>query len=330
MREILPSYTKNQTIGNRSASILKAVMQKFCLFQEMDQGQDLGIDFIGTIIENQKPTEYNFNAQCKGTDNPNSKLNSDGTVFIYPIKTSTVNYWKQKKDVTLLFLVDEESENIYWAAPLREIEGKDLSNQDTYTFHICKENILNSHINHLPEAFIFEIIRYYASFSDGVIKQFHKIQAGNFRVENMEYLFELLQVLKSNFEITVNEYEKTVSNLIEKINNDLQRTLVYCSELEQMDDIVRIYCPKGVYKTEFGADTELKTVIECSEEIRRITSCENPTLEDLYKTSKKIFAFRGNLLGFLREMKYEDNPCGNHDDIEEEYTEWLKASGISI
>lgn len=68
MGDKLPKYTKNQQIGNRSASILKSVMQRFCIFTELDQSQDLGIDFIGTVINNSYPTAYNFYAQCKGTD----------------------------------------------------------------------------------------------------------------------------------------------------------------------------------------------------------------------------------------------------------------------
>ena len=110
-------------------------MQKYCIFPDIEQSQDLGIDFIGTVINDGTHTEYNFNAQCKGTDNSEVKLNADGTVFAYPIKVSTINYWKQKKDVTFLFLVDERNEQIYWTAPLKEIENKDLSAQDTYTFH---------------------------------------------------------------------------------------------------------------------------------------------------------------------------------------------------
>ena len=94
MGEKLPIITKNQQVGNRSAAILKSVMQKFCIFPELDQSQDLGIDFIGTVIKDVFPTEYNFNAQCKGTDDIEIKLKADGTTFKYPIKVSTINYWK--------------------------------------------------------------------------------------------------------------------------------------------------------------------------------------------------------------------------------------------
>ncbi len=60
MGEKLPKYTKNQQIGNRSATILKSVMQKYCIFPDIEQSQDLGIDFIGTVINDGTPTEKNL------------------------------------------------------------------------------------------------------------------------------------------------------------------------------------------------------------------------------------------------------------------------------
>ena len=221
MGEKLPKYTKNQQIGNRSATILKSVMQKYCIFPDIEQSQDLGIDFIGTVINDCTPTEYNFNAQCKGTDNSEIKLNADGTVFAYPIKVSTINYWKQKKDVTFLFLVDERNEQIYWAAPLKEIENKDLSVQDTYTFHIPKTNCLDKNSTVLPEPFIFEIIRYYANFSENIIKQLDKVQDYSTDSNSRTNMLELMEVLEKNFIKVDKKYKETIDKLIEKIKFDL-------------------------------------------------------------------------------------------------------------
>ena len=50
--------------------------------------------------------------------------------------------------VTFLLLVDERNEQIYWTAPLKEIENKDLSAQDIYTFHVPKINCLDK--NSIP------------------------------------------------------------------------------------------------------------------------------------------------------------------------------------
>lgn len=106
MKDNLPKFTPSQMVGNRAASVPQAVMQKFCIFEEIGANQDLGIDFIGTILEKSLPTRYNFNVQCKGTEDSGVKMNADKSKFVYSIKTTIINYWKQKKDVTFLFLVD--------------------------------------------------------------------------------------------------------------------------------------------------------------------------------------------------------------------------------
>ena len=41
MKEKLPTMTINQSVGNRAASELQAVMQKFSVFQEIDTGLSL-------------------------------------------------------------------------------------------------------------------------------------------------------------------------------------------------------------------------------------------------------------------------------------------------
>lgn len=40
--------------------------------------------------------------------------------------------------------------------------------------------------------------------------------------------------------------------------------------------------------------------------------------EKLYQLSKEIYEIRCNILGFLREMVYEDMPFTNHPDIDDE------------
>lgn len=327
MREKLPQYTKNQKVGNRSATILKSVMQKFCIFPDIEQSQDLGIDFIGTVIQDCFPTEYNFNAQCKGTDNIEIKLNANGTVFSYPVKVSTINYWRQKKDVTFLFLVDEKNEQIFWASPLKEIENIDLTSQDTYTFHIPKTNCLDRNSEILPETFIFEIIRYYANFSETIIKQLNRVQYYSTDSNSRENMLELMEILEKNFDKVNEKYKETINKLIEKIKFDLKRSISYCCQLDQMDDIVRRYCPNGIYNTPFGTGKGAKTIKECEEQIKALISREDITYKELFELSKEVSELRGDFLGFLREMVYEDMPFSNHDDIEEEFNEWMKETG---
>lgn len=326
MEDKLPKYTKNQQVGNRSATILKSVMQKFCIFTEIDQSQDLGIDFMGTVINNSYPTTYNFYAQCKGTDNIAVKLNSAGTAFSYSIDTKTINFWKQKKDTTFLFLVDEKNEYVYWCSPLHEIEGKDIINQNSYSFHIYKKNCISRNSSKLSEDFIFEIIRYYANFSEGLTNQLLKIQELSADISSQSHILELMEVLEQNFKNVSEKYQETINKLICRIKFDLERSLNYCCTLDQMEDIVRVYCPKGIFYTPFGTGTGSKTISECEQKINALISRKDATYKELYTLSKEIFELRGNLLGFLREMVYEDMPFSTHDDIDAEFEAWLKEA----
>lgn len=318
----LPVFTHSQMIGNRSASILKSIMQKFCAFPEIDQSQDLGIDFIGTVILKNHPTDYNFNAQCKGTDNIEIKLNADKTIFSYSIKVTTINYWKQKKDTTFLFIVDEINAQIYWGTPLKEIENIDLSAQDSYTFHIPKSNCLNNKTKELPESFIYEIIRYYANFSGNAIKNFDRLQSNMGIIHDPGKMLELMSILEKNFKEVEIKYKETINLLIEKIKFDLERSLCYCNELEQMDDIVRVYCPNGVFNTPFSTGKRNLTINEFRGVIDNLVKSNNVSYKELYELSKEVSEFRGNFLGFLREMVYEDMPFSNHDNIDQEFMSW--------
>lgn len=316
MEDNLPKYTQNQAVGNRSASELKTVMQKFSVFQEIDTSQDLGIDYIGTIIENCHPTIYNFNAQCKGTDDSEIKMNADKTVFNYSIKTKTINYWLQKKDVTFLFLVDIEKELIYWTAPLREVENRDLSNQESVTIHIPVENCITSKTQYLSSEFKFEIMRYYANFGKAVVSQLELIQSSH--NSDIAQMLELMAVLEENMTMVKNKYDEIIGELNKKIEDDLKSVLNYCSRMDQMDDVVRVYCPKGIFNTEFSVGVNKKTIKECEAELEQYIETGDVSYEFLYKFSKEIYELRRNLLGFLREMVYEDMPFSDHSDIDEE------------
>lgn len=323
MKEQLPKYTKNQAIGNRSATVLKAIMQKHCLFTDVDQEQDLGIDFIGTVLKGEYPSDKNFNAQCKGSDDVDLKLNATGTEFCYPIKVSTLNYWKQKRDVTFLFLVDEENECVYWTAPLNEIEGKDISEQKSFTCHIPKTNIINSKTSELPESFSFEIIRYYANYAEPIIRQLNNITkdlSSNIEYKNM---LELMNTLERNFKAVEQKHKEVMDGLIKKIKSDLSRIFYYCQQLDYMTEVVNTYCPNGIYATPFGDGKGMQTVHECKEKIDSLIQNADVSYEELFELSKEVFELKGNYLGFYREMVYEDNPFGNHDDIEKEFDSWI-------
>lgn len=322
MEEKLPIYSKNQKVGNRSETFLQFIMEKFCIITAINQNQDFGIDFSGTVLDDSHPKEYNFNVQCKGTDSCEIWLDANGTTFSYPVKTSTINYWKQKQDVTFLFIVDLKNEQIYWTAPLKEIENKDLSGQDTYTFHIPKTNCLDSSSEALPESFIFEIMRYYADYSETIIQQLDRVQ--NYSTDNIKNMLEIMEILEKSFRKVDVKYKETINKLIEKIKYDLNRSISYCYQLENMNDIVLKYCPKGILNTAFDTGKENKTIGDIQDMINDLISREKITYNELYELSKEVSHFRGNFLGFYREMVYEDRPFANHDDIDKEFFDFFK------
>ena len=58
-----------------------------------------------------------------------------------------------------------------------------------------------------------------------------------------------------------------------------------------------------------------------------LISRNDVTYKELFELSKEVSELRGNFLGFFREMVYEDMPFSNHDDVEKEFNEWLRATG---
>lgn len=321
MKDKLPKFTPAQMVGNRAASVLQAVMQKFCIFEEISANQDLGIDFMGTILENSLPTKYNFNVQCKGTEDSGVKMNADKSKFVYSIKTTTINYWKQKKDVTFLFLVDIKKEVIFWSSPLKEIDNRDLSKQDSVTIHIPLNNIISSKSICLSSDFKFEIIRYYACFAQGVVSQLQNIRQMKDNNE-ISHMLELVKVLEANMLLVQNEYNELISELRNKITEDLNSTYSYWCILNTID-IVKKYCPKGIFDASFSNKKGGKTLGECEIKLESYVNNNTISHEKLYELSKEVFEIRKNVLAFLREMAYEDCPYMNHTDIDEECTRIL-------
>jgi len=140
-------------------------------------------------------------------------------------------------------------------------------------------------------------------------------------------MLELMEILEKNFNRVDEKYRETINKLIEKIKYDIERALGYCDKLDHMNDIVRIYCPEGIFNTPFGTGKGKKTIKECNEKINVLVSRKDITYKDLFDLSKEISELRGNLLGFLREMVYEDMPFSKHDDIDNEFEKWLNETG---
>lgn len=252
-------------------------------------------------------------------------MNLAKTEISYSIKTKTINYWKQKKDNTFIFLVDVNKEIVYWAAPLRELENCDFSKQESVTIHIPIENYISSKSDSLSSDFKFEIIRYYASFGLNVISQLEQIQHSE--NNDIEKMLELIRVLEQNMTQVQNKYDEIISDLNKKIKQDLKSILNYCVRLDQIGAVVRSHCSGDILTTKFSTGRGRKSVTDAISELEGYEKNSNVPYEDLYRFSKEIFQIRCNVLGFLREMVYEDMPFSEHQDIEEECKQVFNSFG---
>lgn len=83
-------------------------------------------------------------------------------------------------------------------------------------------------------------------------------------------------------------------------------------------DVVRRYCPNGIFNAKFSGGANKKTIEECKIELEKYVESDTISYEKLYELSKEIYEIRRNVLAFLREMVYEDMPFTKHPDIDEE------------
>lgn len=183
--------------------------------------------------------------------------------------------------------------------------------------HIPVDNCISSKTDCLSSNFKFEIIRYYACFGQDIVSQLEQIQHINDN-NDITNMLELMAVLEKNMMLVKNKYDKIISELNNKIEEDLKCTLNYCVRLDQMDDVVRRYCPNGIFNTKFSTGANQKTIKECKLELEQYAESGTISYEKLYELSKEIYEIRRNVLGFLREMVYEDMPFTNHSDIDKE------------
>ncbi|MDD3138116.1 MAG: DUF4365 domain-containing protein [Lachnospiraceae bacterium] len=321
----LPIFTKNQQKGNQSATVLKSILQKFCIINEIGQEQDIGIDFTGIVLRDNKPSDLCFNIQCKGTEDIESKRLSSSLEYSYPIKIETINYWKQKKDVTFLFLVDATVNKAYWVDVIEYLKGKDISNQNSVTIHIPQNQVISFDTKEMPNDFIFSVIRYYSNFAPYVNEQLKSIQKS---IENLDVgknLIEILDILNKNIIEVNNTYKETIQKILDKIEYDFGKSLYYAHKLDQMDDIVRIYCVNGIFNdSSMGYDGKsLKVIIQEVNDLRNMEIDKIDDLEKLLMLSHKIEEVEGNIMGFYREMAYEDCPMGDHSEIENDFGMYL-------
>ncbi|HFI0120822.1 TPA: DUF4365 domain-containing protein [Streptococcus suis] len=309
MSENLPKFSKNQIIGSQASSIFESIMKKFCLINPIGQDQNIGIDFLGTVLEDSRPTVLNFNVQCKGTDDIAVKLNLSQEYYSYQIKVQTLNYWKQKIDTTFLVLVDVSSQCFYWVDVFENSENYNSNEHQKITIRIPTSQKIDFNTKFLPKEFTNSVLKYHANFGPKVLESVNKLKESLSVINSndLKEVGELIQILQKSLQMVTKE---TLNLLYDIIKYNFDKTLSYVSVLEQMDEIVRTYYREGIYnqKLSFGADKQL-TVREIDSLITKISGgIDTYTIEDMIGFAKDFEDFRKDMVYFYREMVYEDSP----------------------
>lgn len=306
MEEKLPIFNSAQQTGSKGAANFESIMNKFCLVTEIAQ-QDIGIDFSCTILENSKPTVFNFNVQCKATEDEGIYISKDNTYFSYQIKTSTINYWKQKPDPTFLVLVDNQKRTIYWVDALNYIKDKDISNNDKVTFRIPKISYFDDSTSSIPKDFKMSILNYHANFAPRVLKSIDILQNSLTDIEKLpsNQIGDIITKLQDSL-FLVNE--ETTKLLIDIMKQHFRSSMKYAEKLDQLDETVRKYCKNGIYHEKFSFGDKEYSVLELENIIIKIETKKNMKLDELKKMAINFETFCSHIVHFYREMSNEDNP----------------------
>lgn len=321
----LPTYSKEKKRGNIAADILKKNLQKIAIVNGHDESIDLGIDMRAQIIKDNKPLPLFFNIQCKGKDTIEEYAIDKGYLSVC-IKITTINFWRQQNEVTLLFVVDNYTEKCFWVNPLKILKSDidNIQNQDSISIKIPLCNIIDNKINTIPMEWIDDILMYMAMQQEQNVKLLEDTVFGITKNYSLDIIttVSVIKELKKNADNINKSFYRICERLIESIKDQMAKTLDYAHELDQMDDIVRKWCPNGVFSsTAFSKKN--KSIKELRQEMNSLIEEFNKNRDDLNYLDKLVECdmdmedILSNVGGFLYEMACEDNPFGNHEKLYE-------------
>lgn len=321
----LPIYSQEKKRGNIAADILKKNLQKIAIVNGHDESIDLGIDMRAQIIKGSKPLPLFFNIQCKGKDTIEEYVIDKGYLSVC-IKTTTINFWRQQNEVTFLFVVDNDTEKCFWVNPLKILESRidNIQNQDSVSVKVPLCNIIDNKINAVPMGWIEDILMYMATQQEQKVELLENTVLGvteNYSLD-ITTTVSVLKELKKNADNINKSFYRICETLIESIKNQMEETLDYAHKLDQMDDIVRRWCPEGVFlATTFSKKN--KSIRELREEMYSLIEDFHSNKDDFTNLDKLVEGDMDmedillNMGGFLYEMACEDNPFGNHEKLYE-------------
>lgn len=113
---LFPLDSDSRRIDSRACAIVHyQIDSDHWIFRTMS-GQDVGVDCGIELAVDGKWTGRNIEAQIKGTRKINKYLLADKTTLSFPFEVKTINYGLGKSNAFLLFLVDVESEHVFFCA----------------------------------------------------------------------------------------------------------------------------------------------------------------------------------------------------------------------
>lgn len=322
--EKLPVYSSNKKKGNLAADYLKRVVSNFAIVNVIDESVDLGIDMRAELIEGTMPLGLFFNIQSKGKDEVDSATEEQG-YFTVPIKVTTINYWRQQNDVTILFVVDNAIGKCYWCNPLEQIANKisSIQKQDTVTMKVYLNKCIDLDSQECPRGIRQDIMLYMANQLEHINDKLEKIKnelISGSKIDT-DTSIELLKRITKTANQTAGTYESVCTALIDNIKRQFSEAYDFAWELEVLDaTIVKKWCKNGVYE-EKGFSKNKKSLRDLQKEIDELinkyeTDKENlDLLEQLKMYDYEVEDLLKNIGGFLYEMACEDSSFGDHTEL---------------
>ena len=324
--EKLPTYSRNKNKGNVAVDILKKTLDKFSIVNTIDESIDLGIDMRAQIIENEHPTPLFFNIQCKGKDFL-STSDTNKEFFSIQINVSTINYWLQQNDLTLLFVVDNQKEICYWCNPIEQLKNRinEVQSKESVTIHVSFLEKIDYSTKKCPDTLKRCIMLY-------MVNQLNKINDSINIIKDDLHMNQLLDVETSIYLIKnlytgaqniIHNYEEICKELIENIRKEFFEAYDYACELEYMNPVVLgKYCKNGVAQDK-GFTYSCKSLndlkIEANDLIDKFYKNYNTPqiLDDLLQCDRDMEQALVNIEAFLYEISCDENSVGDRCRIYE-------------
>lgn len=147
-----------------------------------------------------------------------------------PIKISTINYWRQQNDVTILFVVDNVMGKCYWCNPLEQIADKisSIQSQDTVTIRVYLNKYIDLSSQECPSSIRQDIMLYMVNQVEHINEKLEKIKKeliSGSKV-NTKTSIELLKRITKTASQTVGTYESVCEVLIDNIKNNLVKHII--------------------------------------------------------------------------------------------------------